>query len=125
MDYRISEIIEIIEDEFPRKNDLKDLAFLVNLSVSHLQHLFKREVGISIKQFTCNVRLKKTCELLESTNLRIKEICYIIGCHDRSHFVRDFKRKIGLSPSNYRTKIRLDSRKSHKTQYFAINSKSP
>lgn len=102
MDYRIKQVLTVIENEFPRSPELKKLAAAENTSVSHLQHLFKKEVSVSIKQYVKNLRLEKARILLETTNLRVKEICSEVGYGDISHFLRDFSNAFGSSPKKYR-----------------------
>ncbi len=78
------------------------MAHLVNLSGSHLAHLFKREACISPQQFFKRVRMQHARLLLENSFLSVKQIMVISGFNDQSHFVRDFKRIYGQSPSQYR-----------------------
>lgn len=106
MDYRVAETLNLIESNLPRPTNIQKLAEFANLSVSHFQHLFKSEVGISIKQYIKILRLQKAQILLETTNLRIKEICFEIGFYDNAQFVRDFKNLFGLYPTAYRSSFR-------------------
>jgi two-component system response regulator YesN len=102
MDHRIQEILEKIETDISQKLVIGDLAASVNLSASHLQHLFKEEAQISIIKYINDLRLHKARELLETTHLRIKEIRIKVGATNEAHFLEDFKRKFGSTPSNYR-----------------------
>jgi AraC-like DNA-binding protein len=45
--------------------------------------------------------------LLTTTFLSVKEIASRVGLADESHFVRDFKRIYGMTPSEYRTRAFL------------------
>ena len=78
------------------------MADTVNLSVPHLEQLFRREVGTSPIYYLRDLRLEKARELLEESFMRVKEVGSTIGMSDQSHFVRNFKAKYGLSPSEYR-----------------------
>ncbi len=49
-----------------------------------------------------DLRLEKARELLETTFKNIDEIRREIGIRNESHFTRDFKKKFGLTPTNYR-----------------------
>lgn len=50
------------------------------------------------------LRLEKARELLEDERcfLQIKEIGHQVGLVNDSHFTRDFKKKYGLTPTEYR-----------------------
>ena len=101
MDYRIEETLIAIENNLAQTYTLEDLTKPLNLSVSHFQHLFKREIGKSFTQYVRDLRLQKACELLEKTNMRIQEIRVEVGATDDTHFLRDFKRKFGRTPTEY------------------------
>jgi transcriptional regulator GlxA family with amidase domain len=106
MDYRIKEILEKIENDFSRPITIPDLAASINVSVSHFEHLFKKEVQICAVKYIKNLRLEKACRLLETTHLSIKEIRFQVGVPNEAHFLNDFKRRFGKTPKNYRKNFR-------------------
>jgi AraC-like DNA-binding protein len=101
-DKRISIIEEKISSNFQRRWKPEELAGIVNLSKSRFEKLFKQELKISAMQFIKHLRLEKAKELLKTTLLTVKEIGFAVGINDQSGFVRDFKRKYGLTPTEYR-----------------------
>jgi two-component system response regulator YesN len=106
MDYRIHETLSLIDRDFSLSPNIEKLAEIANLSASRLNHLFKEEMGLTIRQYVKTKRLETARDLLQETNLRIKEICFRIGISDSTHFVRDFKKFSGLYPKGYRTAFR-------------------
>lgn len=74
----------------------------VRLSERHLQKLFKSEVGISPITYLRDLRLDKARSLLETTFLSMKEIGIAIGMLNTGLFTRDFKKKYGITPTEYR-----------------------
>lgn len=102
MDYRIKEIIAKVDKNISRPLTIPDLATSVNVSVSHFQRLFKKEMQICAVKYINNRRLEMSRELLETTYLRIKEIRVKVGASNEAHFLHDFKRKFGETPCNYR-----------------------
>ena len=102
MDYRVQEILIKIEENISQSVVIRDLAKSSNISVSHLQHIFKKEVHTSIKKHVNNLRMQMMCELLEFSHLNISEILLKVGAPDATHFFRDFKQKFGKTPSEYR-----------------------
>ena len=80
----------------------KHLAATVELSPSHLRHLFKQQMGTSITAFARELRLQLAGQLLRTTFRSLKQIRYDVGIPDASNFVRDFKRRFGMTPSVYR-----------------------
>lgn len=86
---------------------INDLAQSIDVSPAHLQKLFRDELGISPIQFIKELRLEKARELLETTFLRVQQIGFAVGITDQSYFDREFKKKYGLPPNQYREQYHL------------------
>jgi AraC family transcriptional regulator of arabinose operon len=85
---------------------IQDLAAMVNLSGSRLSHLFKATTGFSLQSFLSNCRLQVSVELLQSTEMPIKEVSYSVGYRHAPSFARAFRNKFGSSPNDYRSQQR-------------------
>ena len=105
-DYRIRKVLEALEHN-PAKS-VPELAGLVNLSRSRLGHLFKLQMGVDLSHFLANQRLEKGAELLQRTELSIKQIAVIVGYHHASSFGRGFQNKFGLAPADFRKRHRTE-----------------
>ena len=95
--------------EFLSKNyhcDIKidEIAETFNYSRNHLYALFKKEYGVSPKEYLINLRIEKARQFLEdkSLELSVKEIAYAIGFHDPFYFSKLFSSKVGVSPLQYK-----------------------
>jgi transcriptional regulator GlxA family with amidase domain len=97
---RLSKLIRLAESQ-PRYG-VKDLAAAINLSPSRLEGLFKRLTGQQIGQYLLTLRLGKAARLLESTEMRVKEITFAVGYEHPSSFVRAFRKTYATSPGDYR-----------------------
>jgi transcriptional regulator GlxA family with amidase domain len=102
MDQRVQRVKTLIESSLDRELSVSEMARFVELSVSHLQHLFKNEIGQSPGHYVQTLRLNQARELLESSSLSIKQIMFRIGTKDRSNFERRFKQAYKLTPVQYR-----------------------
>ena len=102
MDRKIYYLKKLIVSNLQTKYTIKGLAELIGLSTSHLQERFKAALGTTPMEYLLNLRLEKAKELLE-TNIEsnIKRICYEVGFNDQQNFSRYFKRKYGLTPTQY------------------------
>ncbi len=78
------------------------MAERMNISVSYLQKLYKKQFGISFMDDLVWARLEKSITLLTTTDLRIQEIAEQCGYRHATHFMRQFKAKMGVTPSEYR-----------------------
>ena len=103
MDTRVHHLILHLTANLQAQLSTAAMAHLVNLSASRLEHLFKRETSMSPQQFFKFARLRHAKLLLQTSFLTIKEIMVHSGFNDASHFVRDFKRVYGKTPTQYRS----------------------
>jgi transcriptional regulator GlxA family with amidase domain len=94
--------INLMQINLHRSVRVSELARSVRLSRSRLYYLFKAEVGMSPVQYLKSLRMQKARSLLETPLLNVKEIAAIAGYNDGSHFMRDFKKTYGITPSQYR-----------------------
>jgi transcriptional regulator GlxA family with amidase domain len=113
MDRRVQIVITLLKADLHREIVLAEIARFVNLSPSRLHHLFKAETGMSLTQFLKSLRLERARELLETTFLSVKQVMTTSGLKNKSHFVKDFKKAYGTTPTQYRreatTYLPLDS----------------
>ncbi len=100
----IEKACEIIESNLNGSIDARDLANQLFVSYAWFRRTFKEEVGEAPAEFHQKLRLEKACELLETTDLSIRVISEDLGFVNQNHFSALFKRKVGLSPLNYRLK---------------------
>ena len=84
----------------PINIDLLASAFFV--SVSHLQHTFKEQTGMSIIDYINKTRIENSKKLLRETNFHISVIAEKVGIADYNYFSRVFKKYVGISPTEYR-----------------------
>ncbi len=102
MDGRIFRLKERLLKSIRHAWTIEEMARFVELSVPHLQKLFKIETGTTPMAYLRDIRLKKARKLLETKFSRLKEIGHEIGMPNDSHFTRDFKKKYGVTPTEYR-----------------------
>lgn len=87
------------------KLTLGQLAKEVGYSPTYLSTLFKKEINYSPISYFSHLKILKACEFLDYTNMKVKEISFNLGYSDPYYFTKDFKKKMGLSPRNYRNRI--------------------
>ncbi len=98
-DNRIYNCIEVIETENLQYKDLlSTLSSTVFLSESRLSHLFKQNVGISIKRYLLWNRLKYALKFLLTEGTNLKEASFEAGFTDQAHLTRSFKSFLGVNP---------------------------
>jgi transcriptional regulator GlxA family with amidase domain len=106
---RVKRVIEMMQGDPSRTFSLGKMAASVNLSPPYFCYLFKTITGVPPAKYLKTLRMNHAAFLLTSTFLSVKEIVSRVGLTDESHFVRDFKRIYGLTPSEYRSGAILSS----------------
>ena len=80
----------------------EDLARQCGVSRRILEHRFKSRLGTSPSTELMRVRLNRVKELLRQTTLALPEICELTGFSYPSRLSEVFRRKIGMTTSEYR-----------------------
>ena len=109
MAQRVKRVIEMMQGDPSKTFSLGKMAESVNLSAPYFCFLFKSITGVTPARYLKDLRLQQAATLLTTTFLSVKEIVRRVGLADDSHFVRDFKRRYRLTPSEYRNASFLSS----------------
>ena len=97
---------EFIRANYKKKIKLEDISKVVYLSPYYLSHIFKKEVGFTLFEYLTKVRIEEAKGLLENTPWNTTRISFEIGCTDQSYFCKVFKKIEGMSPSDYRKRMK-------------------
>ena len=96
----VSYINSHLEEEFC----LEDIMHRFFLSKNTLCRIFRRVMDCSVMEYCSAARLNKAKQLLLTTDSEIGEIARLCGYSSANYFSLIFKKKIGISPLNYRKK---------------------
>ena len=96
---------QFIEENIGNELTLNATAEYAGVSPAYFSKIFKEEVHENFIDYVTERRMKIACDLLAS-NMKTAEISEKIGYHDIKHFYKKFKSYIGVTPSQYRKKIR-------------------
>ena len=98
----IKKVCSYVDENLAQDISLETAADFAGVSSFYLSKLFKEEKGETFINYISDKRLEKSRQLLEQTELSIKEITAEVGYNDQNYFSRIFKSKYGLSPKEYR-----------------------
>ena len=104
MDPRVKAAISRMRATLSAPLSVQALSTRVNLSQTRFRQLFKEETGRSPMQYLRDLRIQHAELLLRTTFFSVKEITFMSGEKDVSHFVRYFKKQYGLTPSEFRAR---------------------
>lgn len=98
----ISKAKAYISSHFNRDISLDDVSREVDISPYYFSKIFKEETGENFIEYLTGIRMEKAKELLQNTELSMKEICSQVGYSDPNYFSRSFKKNIGVTPTEFK-----------------------
>jgi len=101
----INRAIQFMEQNLDKKLILSDISDEAGYSPSYLTTLFRKKTGYSPLSYFSHLKISKASEYLDFSKFKIKEISFMLGYSDPYYFSKDFQKKIGLSPRNYRNRV--------------------
>ncbi|MCY1721762.1 AraC family transcriptional regulator [Prolixibacteraceae bacterium Z1-6] len=101
----VSRAINFLNKNLDKKLSLNEVAAEVGYSPTYLTTIFTRETNYSPMSYFSHLKILKACEFLDYTKMKVKEISFNLGYTDPYYFTKDFTKKMGLSPRNYRNRV--------------------
>lgn len=98
----IQMVKKYIQTHYGESLDLDTVAGQVFLSPAYLGILFKQKTGQNYTDYVMDIRIEKSKELLHDVTMTIAEIASAVGYKDVKYFSKLFKRKLGITPKEYR-----------------------
>lgn len=77
----------------------------LHISPTYFSFIFKKETKTTFINYLTQIRMDAAKELLKTTNMKAFEIADKVGYSDANYFSYSFKKKFGLSPSEFRINI--------------------
>lgn len=97
----ISKALNFINENLDSELDLKTVADYVSLSPIHFHNCFKYALGKTLHSYIEEERIKRSVDLMLTTDMTLTEIAYNCGFSSQSYFSFVFKRKMGKTPREY------------------------
>ena len=72
------------------------------MSRSHFSRAFHAVAGMPLRNYVRDLRLKRAHALMRSSRLSLTSIAAEVGFYDMPHFNKAFRRRLGMSPTEFR-----------------------
>jgi YesN/AraC family two-component response regulator len=103
--HAIETVKDVLKSSFEQPFELDKLAQSVGMHSSYLSRLFKQTTNMTITDYIIQLRIEKAKELLTGNpSLRNYEIAQLVGYHDPVYFNKLFKKIVGITPKDYKSK---------------------
>ena len=113
----IQDSILYMKDHLEDKLTLGDLSAAAGYSESRLNALFVQRTSFSPIEYYNQLKIQRACNYLQFSDLKIKEIAFRLKYYDPFHFSKVFRKEMGITPKEYKTRyrdiLRTDSHQKH------------
>jgi two-component system response regulator YesN len=97
----VRHMMDRIEQSYSEPITLHSLAAELHRQGAYLGAMFRREVGVPMRQWLTSVRLDHAAVLIRD-GVKVEAVSMLVGYRSKKNFYRQFKRRFGTTPLGYR-----------------------
>ena len=101
----LKDAVDYLNGHFNESIAIETVAAKVHLSASQFQRRFRALFQTSPIQYLLQLRIDSACQQLQRSDASIGTIALENGFYDQSAFCRQFQKRIGLTPRQYRIRL--------------------
>ena len=109
----IVEAKEYIRQYYNQNITLNDISKQFFINPYYFSQLFKKKTGMTYQNYLISYRIDRAKKLLAETDLRIYEVCKLVGYNDVNHFNQVFERSESMKPSEFRQRYKQEEDKTY------------
>ena len=98
----VKKAVKFMSRNYGSQIDVSDVAKAVHVSEKYLRTLIKRETGKSVREYLTDIRLSAAKTLISNSVYGIGEIALLSGFGEYRNFIRLYKKKYGMTPTETR-----------------------
>ena len=102
----LENVLRYIKDNYMNNLKLERIAPLFGYNSSYLGKLFTQKMGMNFTAYLDLIRIEASKELLKEGSMKVYEIAEKVGYSNVDYFHTKFKKSEGISPAEYRRKLR-------------------
>lgn len=105
----VNQAVQFIKQHYPDPITLTTMAQALYISPYYLHRIFSRVLGMTPAEYVRQVRLETAQRLLKESNMRVTDVAGSVGFLNRAHFATAFRTRMGMSPTMYRHRVRVEN----------------
>src|SRR5258707_11595334 len=98
---RLNRVLDFMRQNYAKETRLLELANLAGMSPHYFCELFKQSMAIRPYQYSLRCRMDRAKEFLRSPQFTVRQVAEATGFADQSHFTKDFRRMVGVTPLQF------------------------
>jgi len=102
----VEQAIKQIREHYKEDINISTVAEQLQISEGYLSRVFKKETDYTFTTYLSYYRMKVAMELLKEGNLKVYEVADAAGYSDTAYFSAQFKKIVGIAPSEYQDRVR-------------------
>jgi two-component system, response regulator YesN len=91
-----------IKSHYNMNITLREMARKSYMCETYFSEQFKLRTGKNFSEYLNDLRIEKSLELLKRPGLKVAEVGELVGYNNSSYFIKIFRKKMGVTPSDYR-----------------------
>jgi len=107
-DSDLAAALRLLRTADPLYTSVADLVREVNLSQKTLERRFRQYLGKTPEQEIMRIRIERSKILLRESSFSVESVALKTGFYSQGHFIKTFKRAVGMTPGYYRLQARQD-----------------
>jgi AraC-like DNA-binding protein len=104
--FKLCQVRDLMRDCLSDELTLADLSVEADLSTWHFLRAFRAAFGETPHEFLTRMRIERAKELLTVSGRSVTDVCFDVGFTSLGSFSTLFRRHVGVSPAEFRRRIR-------------------
>jgi two-component system response regulator YesN len=100
----VKRALRLISERYAEELQLSQIAEELFVTPNYLSRLFRQETGLSFSDHLSQIRLKKACEMLVTSPMKIYQVGEAVGYPNSRYFSEWFQKQTGMAPGDYRNR---------------------
>lgn len=104
----VTRTMHYIENHLDKKITLGDAAKYAGVHPAYLSSKFKKETGCDFSNYVCQRKIQESTYFVRHTGYSISQIAALYGFSGQSYYITQFRKFIGMTPGDYRSRFWAD-----------------